>query len=540
VNQATAIVDAAIAVEGVEFFSTPDHEPYALIPLGDHRECWPLGSAAFRRWVERRYYQDAHKVANRQSIREALDLLEGMASFDGVQQQVHVRLAEANGEIWVDLADDYWQAVRVTSAGWDVVHNPPVRFRRANGMLPLPCPERGGNIDALREFVNVTDDDWTLFLAWVIGALRPRGPYPILILHGEQGSAKSTVSRIARALVDPNVAPARRAPKNAEDVIVAARNGQVVAYDNVSFLNQDLSDDLARLATGAGFGTRQLYTNLDEVIVQVARPIVLNSITEVATRGDLVDRGIVLSLPKIPTYQAEEIFWRKFDAAHPAIFGALLDALVLGLRNLPSTMAPNTRMADFARWVTAAEPGMGGAAGTFAQRYRRNKSSAVDVVLEESLIAAPVIELAASGFAGTASELRARLEELVPDEVRKRREWPARPNRLSGELRRIAPALRQKGIEVNWPNRTTTRRMIEIHMLGDGHDGHDGGSPGLSDGAPESHDALPTGRDEMSDEEVVRQFAHWYPGKHDPEPTIAQMRQLVVDCIATEKAMGGR
>jgi hypothetical protein len=128
-------------------------------------------------------------------------------------------------------------------------------------MLPLPYPREGGSITSLRGFVNVAnDDDWALLLAWLVAAFRPHGPYPVLVLHGEQGSAKSTVARVLRALVDPGTASLRSEPRDARDLIISATNGWCVALDNLSHLPVWLSDAICSLATGGGFGTRELFT----------------------------------------------------------------------------------------------------------------------------------------------------------------------------------------------------------------------------------------------------------------------------------------
>jgi len=79
------------------------------------------------------------------------------------------------------------EAVEITSSGWQVVDTTPVKFRRAKGMLPLPVPVPGGNLAALRPFVNLaSDDDWRLVVSWLLATFRPTGPYPVLVVYGEQ------------------------------------------------------------------------------------------------------------------------------------------------------------------------------------------------------------------------------------------------------------------------------------------------------------------------------------------------------------------
>jgi hypothetical protein len=163
-------------------------------------------------------------------------------------------------------------------------------------MKPLPTPERGGSVEKLRSFLNVqSDDDLVLVVAWVLACLRDRGPYPVLAVAGEQGLAKSTFMAILRALLDPNTAPLRALPREDRDLFIAASNGHVLAFDNVSGLPTWISDTLCRLATGGGFAVRQL-----EVLFDAARPVILNGIGDVVTRPDLADRSIFLTPEPIP------------------------------------------------------------------------------------------------------------------------------------------------------------------------------------------------------------------------------------------------
>ena len=130
-----------------------------------------------------------------------------------------------------------WRAVEIDEAGWRIVDEPPVRFRRAAGMQPIPAPVTGGSVEMLRAFLNVGgDNDFVLVVAWALAVLRDKGPYPVIVLSGEQGSAKSTFCAILRALLDPNSAPLRALPREDRDLFIAATNGHVLTFDNVSGL----------------------------------------------------------------------------------------------------------------------------------------------------------------------------------------------------------------------------------------------------------------------------------------------------------------
>lgn len=311
-SQATTLAALGLGA-GAELFHSPEGEGYATIEVEGHRETWPLKVKGFRRWLARLFYEEQHKAPGSQAVQDALAVLAGKAVHDGPECPVYTRLAEHQGAIYLDLGNPQWQAVEITTSGWQLIDTPPVKFRRAKGLLPLPEPVRGGTLAAMRPFVNVgSEADWRLLVSWLLAALRPSGPYPVLVIYGEQGSAKSSLVRALRALVDPNTAALRTTPRDERDLVIAATNGWLIALDNLSHLPDWLSDALCRLATGSGFATRELYTDADETIFAAQRPVVLNGIEELATRGDLLDRAITLYLPTIPDdkRQDEKDFWR--------------------------------------------------------------------------------------------------------------------------------------------------------------------------------------------------------------------------------------
>lgn len=162
-------------------------------------------------------------------------------------------MPDADGSYCIDLADAGWRVVSIRPGGWAIVDGAPVPFRRPPGMRPLPDPRPGGSVDALRPFVNVgSDADFMLIVAWLAAALRPAGPCPILILQGEQGSAKSFTSRVLRRLIDPHATPIRSEPRDERDLMIAAFGSWVVVLDNLSRLTPWLSDALCRLAREVG------------------------------------------------------------------------------------------------------------------------------------------------------------------------------------------------------------------------------------------------------------------------------------------------
>ena len=420
--------------------------------------------APFQLFLLRTYYQETGKSPGAQAIRATLDLLEAKALFDGEESLINLRVANHRGKLYLDLCDRAWRAVEIDAEGWRIVNRPPPRFHRTRGSRPLPAPERGGGLDELRRFLNVDHQGWTLIKAFLVAALRPGVPCPILVAKGEQGAGKTTACRIISALIDPRTGALRGVPREVRDLIAAARNSWIVCFDNLSHLPEDLADAACRLATGGGFGGRELYSDHDEAIFDATRPMVFNAIPDLgAARPDFLDRAVIVEfLDMKPEMRRDEAqFWREFEEVRPRILGALLDAAVAGLRNLPNVRLDQPpRMADFALWVNACEESLGMKPGEALTAYQSNLTETHNLALESSPLYEPVAELAQEGFSGTVTELHARLSCMMSESIRRSVRWPKAPNALSNALRRMAANLRAAGIEIQFSRADIRGRSV--------------------------------------------------------------------------------
>lgn len=467
-SQSTMLVKLALEA-GATLFHDGDLRPYVSF---EHQGClqtWPVGSAAVRLYLRRLFYERHDVAIAAQPITDAITTLEAQAVFEGERLEVHRRVAADGQAIVIDLGDPAWRAVRITAQGWALLDRHPVRFRRARGIGALPAPVRGGSLEELRPFLNLaTEDDWRLAVAFLLAALRPPGhPYPVLGLHGEQGSAKSTAARLLRLLIDPSTVPLRAAPRDVRDLMISASASWVVSLDNLTQLQPWLSDALCRLSTGGGFATRELYADEEEILFEAQRPVIINGIEELATRSDLLDRSLLIQLPTIlpEARRPEREFWNAFDEARPRILGALYDAIACALGNSASTELPRLpRMADFAIWVTAAEPALAWEPHSFLDSYEHNRGQGNELAIDASLIGASLRDLAAIGFEGTATELLHRLTASVDDATARHAAWPKNGRKLSGELKRLAPNLRALGVNLTLGRREagTGRRLLTI------------------------------------------------------------------------------
>lgn len=452
-----------------ELFHTPDQEAYASVlvegPAGFRRENHRVSSSGMRRLLIHRFHLAEGKPPTDQALRGALSVLEARAVYEGPELPVFVRVAELEGAIYLDLANEGREAARVTKAGWELTSDPPVRFLRPRGLEPLPRPEQGGSLQDLRSFLNLSsDEDFALATGWLLDALQPSTPFPLLCLEGEQGSGKTSMARKLRALLDPNKSPVRGLPREARDLAVSAGNGWVLAFDNLSGISEWVSDNLCCVSTGGGFSTRALYQNDEEALFYYRRPVILTGIAGLTGKPDLGDRTVILTLPVIPEQnrRSERDLEQAFEAARPRIIGALLTAVSTGLRNRDSVRLEwLPRMADFALWVTACEPACPWAAGTFLRAYAGNRADMVETTLQCNPVAMAIRKLMerTAEWQGTATALLHALEDLLEERERRAAGWPKRASALAKRLKEAATFLRAAGVEVESTKSNATKTI---------------------------------------------------------------------------------
>ncbi len=451
-----------------ELWHTPDSKAFASAPVNGHIEHWAVRSREFRVWLARCFYAASGGAIGGQALEDALRVIEAKAVHEGLCHEPWRRVGEHDGAIYLDLGDADRRAVKITIEGWDVVARAPIKFLRSRAMRPLPEPEAGEPIEHLRGFVNVeSDDDFLLMVAWLVAVLRPRGPYPIGIINGEHGSAKSTCARVLCALVDPNVAPTRSEPKDERDLFVAAHNNRVLSFDNLSGLPGWLSDALCRLSTGGGFATRELHSDRNEVVLVATGPVILNGIADLGARADLGDRALTFTLPAIgdDARQTEAEFWAAFEAHRPSILGALCDGVSCALRRQGEVkLDRKLRMADFIEWVEAAAPALGVEPGAFSRAYAENRAATVRMAIENNPVAQAVRSLAREigHWEGSASELIPILDGREAEATKKHRSWPSTPSTLGRALMRMAPDLRGVGVDVQRDFRGKNRDRVWV------------------------------------------------------------------------------
>lgn len=441
---------------GIEFFHDQHGDAFvAFDNAAGWREVWPLKSKAAGEFIRWRFYQEERKGLCGEALATARGILSARARFEGPKRDLAVRVAAAESALWYDLGD--WRAVRVTAEGWSVTDRPPILFCHYPHQIAQVEPRLGGNLEPFLDILNLKDHVGRLLVkVYLVAALLPQVPLPILVLHGEQGSAKSTFFRLVRALVDPSSLGTLAFPDSLREFVQLASHHRALYLDNVTHLPDWLSDALCRLCTGEGFSKRELYTDDGDVVYGFRGLGGINGINLAATKPDLLDRSIILKLDSIPdeNRRTEEELWAAFHEMRPSILGGMFDLLVAALRRHPEiNLRRLPRLADFARWGVAISGALGRDDSDFLKAYGANVVSQNESALEESPVAQAVLGFVEVGglWEGTATNLLAALEGEAErlNVSTKMKAWPKAPNVLSRRLREVTPNLRRVGVAVS-------------------------------------------------------------------------------------------
>ncbi|MFW6101399.1 MAG: hypothetical protein ACOC90_08425 [Bacteroidota bacterium] len=471
----------AFCEEEPDLFHTPNGDAFISINLKGRITHVPINSVEFTRMCHYFSIQmNKTPACSNACIRRLQNALEALAIYEGQEKTLHTRYAGQDNNVYIDLARKDGQQCRITPEGFEIIeaHASPIKFFNNPGLQPMPIPQRGIGLDVLKSLMHLDDDDWVMLVGWMLSVMNPDGPYPFLILQGTQGSTKTTTTKMLKALLDPSSVAIQSLPKSEENLVIAANNSWLLSFDNMSGISPAMADAFCRISTGGGFRRRQLYKNARENLFSPKRPIVMNSITDITARGDFLDRSIIVHLKAPNGSRSSELEINNlFNDFRPELFGSLCDAISMALRDHRSLDIPNLpRMADFSKWVTAAEPALEWEQGTFLRVYEEKRSYQTEITIEGDPIAQAVIRLMDSTgqqpWEGTPTELLEELEAWTTERIAKSREWPKAANVLSNHLQRSAPSLREKGINFE-RSKSGNRKITLSRIVEDGSDaGH--------------------------------------------------------------------
>jgi hypothetical protein len=430
----------------------------------EHRAVVPLRSAAFRDWLTAQFYKEHETAPSLSAFRAALRTLEARARYGDLPSQPVKQRIGFEGDpflpskIILDLANAAGDVLEITSRGYQIRNNLKSAFRQSITTLPLPVPQSAAPsyepLAPLRDLLNLPTDAWNRVLAWLTAALRPIGPYPILVINGPAGSGKSVLARALRSLIDPSAAPVHRLPPRDRDLYHLALQNWILIFDLVHRVPGKISETLCALSSGDAIEISQQDLR-DPLVFEVARPIILIAPHDETQRAfspprTLANRTLTVHLDRIAHLRPESAIWSMFNTLHPCALATLSDAVSTALSRIRDIDLGNvSRFPDCAAWTAAAAPSLGLNESDVLHAFADPKSLWVGAdPLREAMHA--LLQTSGS-WTGEAADLLNQLRTSVPLAA-----LPTTPKGLSQVLANVA------GIRISRSRDNQARRILSI------------------------------------------------------------------------------
>lgn len=467
------ILLALVTEENCLLFHDEFQIPHARIRVGDHWEIWPIKSESFGLWLRKLFWDAEDKAIYGEAYKKVQSTLEARARFDGRMIPLSIRAAFYDGAIYYDLCDGRWRVIKITEQGWEIVEEPPILFKRYKQQLPLTLPSRTGHLKGLLPFINAQHDDQRILVViYVVSCFIPGFPHPLLNIFGEQGSRKSTLSRMLRRIIDPVRPPLLSLTKHPAELSQQLQHHYFPFFDNVDYISNEISDALCRAVTGGGDAKRQLFTDDEDIIFEYKRAVGMNGINLVARKADLLDRTIPLELRPTTAQErkTEEEIWADFEPLLPAILGGIFDAVSGAMRLRSSiTLQAKPRMADFAMWGCAIAEATGFGQEIFLRAYNASIALQNEEAINASGLATTILMFmeGREDWKGSPTELLNDLEGIgMLEKVdMKSRMWPKGAQALLRRLKEIQNNLLKVGIKASYGLGSNGRRFIELSKI---------------------------------------------------------------------------
>lgn len=447
-NQADRLIGYALEDLGEgKLFADQHGAPHALIG----GNAVSLDSRCYG-WLRRLMWEREGRAVNGEYLKTAAGTLAAHAEFSGEVRELHTRAAWHEGVLYYELRPG--KVVRVGPGGWTLDAGPPVLFRRYPNLKPLPDPASGGSLEDVCSLVNLkTERDRRLFTAYAATVPLPHVGRPILNASGPMGAGKTTAGRVVKRLFDPTAPETVR--YDPRDFLQKAQHAYVPMLDNVSALPDSAADTLCRLVTGEADSKRRLYTDDEDVIIELRRAVILNGINVPTDRGDVLDRSLVVELERIPDKdrRTEEDLWERFEVEHPKLLGAAFDVLSRAIVCKPSLqLSQRPRLADWGEYAASVYEVLGWGAETFLSDWDEVVRVQNRSTLDGSPVAQAVIKLMEDreSFEGSSTELHKKLESVAEEigvSITRDKAWPKSARWLWRRMQEVVPLLAAVGID---------------------------------------------------------------------------------------------
>lgn len=461
------------SLDRLALWKSPDGAPFCTVK--ETKESYSIASSAVASLLVE-YYEEmtqGNDVLSRSCLEMVITALSAKAFRGNVEYTpaTRVHFNEERRDLWVDMGEGRFALINAD--GWQILTSTSYKFLPIPGARTLPDPDPTGDINKLKEFLTITDEkDFIMVVGWLVGSYLCKDQYPILQVNGPYGSAKSTLSKFVRGLIDPNTRILESPPDNKRDFVSQVMNSHVIAIDNMSYMPQWLSNTLCQISTGISLSSRKLYSQHDVDGIQVSKPVILNGIEQFAEAPDLLSRTLHITLPVLDRNDEKlavqgRYILERYAAEYPKLLGGLFNVLSAAIAKEPTVQIKKApRLLKIAYFMTAAEEALGWEEGTWIKAATDNAEDQFGEILANNPVAAVVLEYITEvkNFEGTMTDLLSALTIKAP---LKNPAWPKTGKKLGNELRKLENELKKSGIRFTQSARTSGGQKYILELRHD-------------------------------------------------------------------------
>lgn len=464
-SNADKIVEMMLS-DGYKLYLDDKSDPFIVRP-DSPMVARSIKSRQIRGYVSKLHWEVLHKSIQAHTVDSVVTTLEGIASSSGERKEVFNRVAYLDGVIYYDVGDDK-HVIEITKNGWSVKTLCPVLFRRYQHQIAQDLPIEGGDLKNICNYLNVSTEAHKILLTTYLPvSLFPDIARQLLLMHGPQGSGKSTALSLIRSLIDPSVIPLLTPPTSNLDISRDANHNYCFYLDNVSGIDQKLSDAMCRLVTGSSLTKRELYSDDEDVIYRLKRAVGLNGVAQFANNPDLLDRCLIVQLERISEQnrRLDNDLQELFNQEKPKLLGALYTAvsgILVSLDEVKGQGLTLPRMADYYLHAATASHVIGYGVENFVKAYDQNVNEQNQESINASTVGILLLDfmtLRGDRWEGSSSTLYTALSELA-DGNSTLSKYPRSPAWIWRKIQEIRPTLESIGILAEKDDSVRPRRII--------------------------------------------------------------------------------
>jgi len=476
---------------------------YGIIKINGHYRVLFLDSTECRQWLISAYLDYSGNVHGKDLYKNVLGVIIAKSITNQIPlEKIHTRICFVNDEIFYNLCNDDYEIVKISKDGYSIIQNSldnPL-FRRKSSPLPQVKPQKNKKkhknpLNELAELLKISIENRQLFIIHVVSFFFEKIPIPIMIQQGEAGSAKSTITSTVKKIVDPSPENRNSMPETIDDANIHFFNRYLTNFDNISFIDVAMSDNLCKAITGHTHNKRELWTDDGEVILTIKARIILNGVTLNVDQTDLISRSIFYESKHIPESEqlTEETLHQRIDELLPYVLDQIFTTLSKTLRNyksIESEINEKQRMADFTVIGECISRELGYDKFSFVKSYKNNLSLHSFNAVESYPIINIILDIAkeqGNDFEISVYDLYKKITIHAYDNSinikSKYSKFPQNEKAVSNQITRLQSAFRSSGYEIT-SRRYNSRdrkykkntRIFRIRLIGSNNSDDDNAS----------------------------------------------------------------